>query len=72
MEVSDPRIVPNFDSIHRPHPNAVVHMKGDLWPGIRGVGLTHKAPNVRIAADGSPELKRVVLKVDLGEYRPGR
>ena len=35
-------------------------MKGDLWPGIRGVGLTHKAPN-----DVDPGVKRLIIKVDL-------
>lgn len=60
MEESDARIVPNFNSIHRPQSNAVVLMKGNDWPGIRGVGLTHKAPN-----DLKPGLKRLIIKVDL-------
>ena len=40
--------------------NAVVLMKGNHWPGIRGVGLTHKAPN-----DVEPGVKRLIIKVDL-------
>jgi len=60
MEESDARIVPNSNSIHKPQPNAVVLMKGNDWPGIRGVGLTHKAPN-----DVEPGLKRLIIKVDL-------
>lgn len=47
-------------SIRRPQSNAVVLMKGNLWPGIRGVGLTHKAPN-----DVDPGVKRLIIKVDL-------
>ena len=35
-------------------------MKGNHWPGIRGVGLTHKAPN-----DVEPGVKRLIVKVDL-------
>jgi hypothetical protein len=60
MQESDARIVPDFYSIRRPQSNAVVLMKGNLWPGIRGVGLTHKAPN-----DVDPGVKRLIIKVDL-------
>jgi len=35
-------------------------MKGNHWPGIRGVGLTHNAPN-----DVEPGVKRLIIKVDL-------
>ena len=52
--------------------NAVVLIKGDLWPGIQGLGLTHKAPNVRVDTFGIPEYMRLILKVDLSERRPGR
>ena len=45
--------------------NAVLLMKGDAWPGIRGSGLTHKSPR------GQPPLpKRVLLKCDLTDFRP--
>ena len=71
VEVSDTRIVPRSKKIHRPEPNAVVIVKGNSWPGIQGVGLTHKSPDVRTDARGRPELKRLVLKVDLAEWRPG-
>lgn len=70
-EVSDPRIVPDFERVHKPRPNAVVLIKGKSWPDIRGYGLTHKAPNLRVDADGEPELKRLMLKVDLAQRRPG-
>ena len=63
-EESDPQIVPSFDSIHRPQSNAVVLLKGNDWPDIQGVGVTHKAPNI------PPELKRLILKVDLSKVRP--
>ncbi|KAJ1466744.1 hypothetical protein T484DRAFT_1987687 [Baffinella frigidus] len=70
--VSDPRIVPDYESIHMPPPNAVVLIKGRLWPGIRGgVGITHKAPNMRTDARGDPVIKRLMLKVDLAVQRPG-
>lgn len=64
MEESDPLIVPNFSSIHKPESNAVVLLKGNDWKGIRGVGQTHKAPNV------DPYLKRLILKVDVSVERP--
>ena len=70
MEESDARIVPEPGCIHMPTPNAVVLMKGNEWPGIRGVGLTHRAPDVRCSADGEPEIKRLVLKADLAAKRP--
>ena len=45
--------------------NAVLLMKGDAWPGIKGSGLTHKSPR------GQPPLpKRVLLKCDLTDFRP--
>ena len=53
----DPSPNPNPN---RPQSNAVVLMKGNHWPGIRGVGLTHKAPN-----DVEPGVKRLIIKVDL-------
>ena len=40
--------------------NAVLLMKGALWPSIQGVGLTHKSPHV---SENPP--KRLLLKVDL-------
>ena len=69
-EESSPRIVPNYHSVHQPKPNAVVLMKSNQWPGIRGIGCTHKAPDV-LAINGRPVLKRLVLKVDLSERKPG-
>ena len=71
MHISDPAIVPSFESVHEPDPNAFVLMKGNAWPGIRGVGLTHKSPNLRADPNGEPELKRLMLKVDLAETQPG-
>eukprot|EP00941_MAST-03F_sp_MAST-3F-sp1_P006516 g6516.t1 len=76
MEVSDPLIVPSFDTIHRTKTNSMLLMKGSQWPGISGVpgheGLTHKAPNVAKLDDGTPETKRLLLKVDLSNRKPGR
>ena len=43
--------------------NSVILMKGGLWPGIHGRGLTHKAP----LASGK---KRLLLKIDLDYSRP--
>ena len=43
--------------------NSVILMKGGLWPGIRGRGLTHKAPFV----SGK---KRLLLKIDLDYSQP--
>ena len=60
-EESGPLIVPNFASIHRPAANSVLLMKGNQWPGIQGLGLTHKAPD---APKGVAPIKRIVLKVD--------
>ena len=60
-ELSSPRIVPCFESIHRPGANAMVLMKGNQWPGVNGLGLTHRAPD---PPKGTP-IKRIMLKVDL-------
>ena len=50
---------------HEVPTNAVLLMKGDAWPGIKGSGLTHKSPR------GQPPLpKRVLLKCDLTDFRP--
>ena len=50
---------------HEVPTNAVLLMKGDAWPGIKGSGLTHKSPR------GQPPLpKRVLLKCDLTVFRP--
>ena len=55
-----------------PPPNAAVIIKGNAWPGIYGgMGVTHKAPNVRADAHGNPVIKRLMLKVDLAVQRPG-
>ena len=56
----DPNPNPINPNPNRPQSNAVVLMKGNHWPGIRGVGLTHKAPN-----DVEPGVKRLIIKVDL-------
>ena len=45
--------------------NAVLLMKGDAWPGIKGSGLTHKSPRGQ-----QPLPKRVLLKCDLTDFRP--
>ena len=45
--------------------NAVLLMKGDAWPGIKGPGLTHKSPRGQ-----QPLPKRVLLKCDLTDFRP--
>jgi hypothetical protein len=70
-EVSDPLIVPRFEEIHRAPPNAPALIKGNLWSGIRGIGLTHKSPNVPKDASGSVVVKRIMLKVDVAPDRPG-
>ena len=71
-EVSDPLIVPSYDSIHMPATNAITLMKGDSWPGIRSTqtrkGLVHKSPNVLTDAQGRLP-KRFILKVDLAYDR---
>ncbi|EJK71218.1 hypothetical protein THAOC_07364 [Thalassiosira oceanica] len=45
--------------------NAVLLMKGSGWPGIRGEGLTHRAPNCcengTECGDGSSNPKRLIL-----------
>ena len=46
--------------------NSVLLMKGDAWPGIEGFGLTHKSPDV----NDDPPPKRLLLKVDLNNFRP--
>ena len=48
--------------------NAVLLMKGDSWPGIRGTGLTHKSPSGFWMGPDAP--KRLILKVDLNDMRP--
>ncbi|EGB04786.1 hypothetical protein AURANDRAFT_66963 [Aureococcus anophagefferens] len=48
--------------------NAVLLMKGDSWPGIRGTGLTHKSPSGFWLGSDAP--KRLILKVDLNDNRP--
>ena len=53
------------EACHEIPTNAVLLMKGDAWPGIKGPGLTHKSPR------GQPPLpKRVLLKCDLTDFRP--
>ena len=53
------------EACHEIPTNAVLLMKGDAWPGIKGHGLTHKSPR------GQPPLpKRVLLKCDLTDFRP--
>ena len=56
------------ESIRQMQTNAVLLMKGDSWPGIRGKGLTHKSPDFREGTDEPP--KRLLLKVDLNDNRP--
>jgi len=51
---------------HETPTNAVLLMKGDAWPGLRGNGLTHKSPREARA----PLPKRVLLKCDLTNFRP--
>ena len=70
-QVSDPLIVPDYGSIHRTHVNSVVLIKGNSWPGITGVGVTHKSPNVPADENGNPVVKRLMLKVDLSMIEPG-
>ena len=53
------------ESIKQMETNSVLIMKEDAWPGIRGMGLTHKAPEVE---EDPP--KRLILKVDLHIDRP--
>ena len=54
--------------------NGVLLMKGSAWPGIRGEGLTHRAPNCcengMECGDGSSNPKRLILKVDMNDVRP--
>ena len=50
---------------HEVPTNAVLLMKGDAWPGIKGSGLTHKSPRGQ-----QPLPKRVLLKCDLTDFRP--
>ena len=72
FELSDPLIVPDYASIHKPPSNAVVLIKGNEWPGIEQSanksGVVHKSPNMRLDLDGNPICKRLALKVDLS-YR---
>ena len=73
--MSDPAIVPRFEDVVRPAPNAAVLMKGCLWPGVSGVrgheGLTHKSPNMPTDWLGNPKQNRLGLKVDLADTQPG-
>ena len=46
-------------------------MKGDAWPGITGLGLTHKSPDVPADQFGEPVVKRLILKVDVANRRTG-
>lgn len=46
--------------------NSVLLMKGDSWPKISGNGLMHKSPSV----EGNQPPKRLLLKVDLNNFRP--
>ena len=70
-EISDPLIVPQYESIHQPPVNSVVLIKGNLWNGIdqskNGMGLLHKSPNMLNGEDGYPLIKRFALKVDLAQ-----
>ena len=66
VDESDARIVPRFDHVHTTPTNSIVFMKGNRWPGIRGLGVTHKSPNVPMNEEtGDPMLKRLILKVDI-------
>ena len=53
------------EACHEIPTNAVLLMKGDAWPGIKGSGLTHKSPRGQ-----QPLPKRVLLKCDLTDFRP--
>ena len=53
------------EACHEVPTNAVLLMKGDAWPGIKGSGLTHKSPRGQ-----QPLPKRVLLKCDLTDFRP--
>ena len=53
------------EACHEIPTNAVLLMKGDAWPGIKGSGLTHKSPRGQ-----QPLPKRVLLKCDLTVFRP--
>ena len=57
------------DGIIQMQTNAVLLMKGNAWPGIRGEGLTHKAPGENEQDEDEPT-KRLLLKVDLHNKRP--
>ena len=59
IERSNEACVPHAE-IKQISTNAVLLMKGNLWPSIQGFGLTHKSPNV---SENPP--KRLLLKVDL-------
>ena len=54
------------ESIKQMETNSVLLMKGDSWPNIVGKGLTHKSPDVH----GKNPPKRLLLKVDLNNFRP--
>ena len=64
-DVGNKSIVPKTDSIIKAATNSVLLIKGDRWPGIRGIGVTHKSPDVRRDDKGIPECLRFLLKVDL-------
>lgn len=63
---SNDNAVPEENVLQMPT-NAVLLMKGDSWPGIRGKGLTHKSPTDFV---GNIPPKRLILKVDLHNSRP--
>jgi len=62
-------LVPDTESVYRMTPNSVLLIKGNTWPGISGLGLTHKSPDLRTNNGGRPPPKRLVLKADLADDR---
>jgi len=75
--ISDPKIVPRFEDVHRTPTNSVVLMKGNAWPKLRSCGyfrghegLTHKAPNVEERNRRHVQV-RFLLKVDLAMVSSG-
>ena len=71
-DASNRVIVPNPDSIKKTATNSVLLIKGNSWPGIRGIGVTHKSPDVPKNDKGMPECLRYLLKVDLSITPSGR
>ena len=71
FHIANPAMVPRFEDIIIPGPNAAVLIKGNFWPDIEGAGLTHKSPDIRVDEYGNPEMKRLMLKVDVSEKQPG-